>query len=255
MWNGITTDRYEGMIAETVTVPGSGGKAIPAYWSRPITQEKVPSLVLIPHMPGWDEFCREASRRFTHHGYSVICPDIYRRYGTGLPEEVSRRMREDGGLSDSEVMDDVRASLSFLANQPLSNGRVGVIGMCSGGRHAYLAACTVPGFSACADLWGGRVVADASALTPKQPTAPIDFTRDLSCPVIGIFGNEDKNPTAKDVDTLEEALRANGKEYRFYRYDGAGHGIWYYHNAMYRQEQAMDSWEKVFGFFEEKLRT
>lgn len=254
MWNDVTTDRYEGMIAETVGLNGAGGDTIRAYWSRPITVEKYPTLVLIPHMPGWDEFCREAARRFTHHGYGVICPDIYSRFGTGRPEEVSACMREAGGVSDESVMGDVKACLSFLANQPLSNGKTGVIGMCSGGRHAYLAACTVPGFSACADLWGGRIVAGPDQLTENQPVAPIDYTEKLSCPVIGIFGNEDRSPSPDDVNRLEEALKEHGKEYRFYRYDGAGHGIWYYHNRMYRQEQAMDSWEKVFDFFEEKLR-
>ena len=127
--------------------------------------------------------------------------------------------------------------------------------MCSGGRHAYLAACTVEGFDACVDCWGGGIVVhNPDELNEKKPVAPIDYTEKLPCPVIGIFGNEDRSPTAEDVNILEEELKRCGKDYEFYRYDGAGHGIWYYHAPMYRQEQAMDSWEKVFAFLEKNLK-
>ena len=77
MWNDLNTGAYEGMIAETVVIPGHHGDMIHAYWSRPLGAGSCPGLVLIPHMPGWDEYCREAARRFTQHGYSVLCPNIY----------------------------------------------------------------------------------------------------------------------------------------------------------------------------------
>ena len=254
MWNKINTGEYEGMIAETISVPGAARGNVRAYYSRPLGAGPHPGIVLIPHMPGWDEFCREAARRFTQHGYEVVCPDIYSAFGTGTPEEVSAKVREGGGVTDESVMDDCRAALNMLKAQPTSNGKVGVIGMCSGGRHAFLAACTVDGFDAAVDCWGGRVVMPPETLTPVQPVAPIDYTEKLACPLLGIFGNDDKFPTPEEVDQLEAELKKYGKDYEFHRYDGAGHGIWYYHNQMYRQEQAMDSWEKTFDFFERTLK-
>ena len=94
MWNDLNTGAYEGMIAETVVIPGHHGDMIHAYWSRPLGAGPCPGLVLIPHMPGWDEYCREAARRFTQHGYSVLCPNIYERFGHGTPAEVSKRAIE-----------------------------------------------------------------------------------------------------------------------------------------------------------------
>ena len=48
-------------------------------------------------------------------------------------------------------------------------------------------------------------------------------------------------------------LKKQGNTYEFYRYDGAGHGIWYWHRPLYRPEQAMDGWGKVFAFFGKHL--
>ena len=83
--------------------------------------------------------------------------------------------------------------------------------------------------------------------------APIEFTKDLSCPLLGLFGNEDRSPTPEQVDQHEAELKKHGKNYEFHRYDGAGHGFFYWHRPLYRPEQAMDGWSKVFAFFGKHL--
>ncbi len=254
MWNDINTAKYEGMIAETVTFAGREGQPIRAYLSRPLGEGPCPALVLIPHMPGWDEWTRECARRFTQHGYAVISPNIYRDYGATDPAADAAAARSAGGAKDADVMADCAGSVDFLKGQDWSNGKVGVIGMCSGGRHAFLAACTVEGLDAAVDCWGGGVVAGPEDLSPARPVAPIDYAEQLDIPLLGIFGNEDFSPTPADVDTLEGTLKKLGKDYEFHRYEGAGHGFWYYHTPMYRQEQAMDSQEKVYAFLEKHLR-
>ena len=254
MWNEINTGVYEGMIAETVSYPGHDGKHIRSYVSRPLGCGDHPSLVLIAHMPGWDEYCRELARRFTQHGYAVACPDIYGDFGTGNPVDISTKMKDAGVVSDESVMGDCKGSLDYLRNLPTSNGKVGVIGLCSGGRHAFMAACTVPGFDAAVNLWGGGIFPAPDELTPSKPVAPIDYIDGLSCPLMGIFGNEDQWPTPEEVNKLEDALKEHGKDYEFHRYDDAGHGIWYYHSPMYRREQAMESQALVHQFFQKHLR-
>ncbi len=173
------------MIAETISIPGHGGRYIHAFYSRPIGEGKFPGLLLIPHMPGWDEYCRETARRFSEHGYSVLCPNIYEDFGDGTPGEVTMRMRETGMVHDSSVMEDCSCALSFLHNQVNANDKVGVIGMCSGGRHTFLAACTLNGVDAAVDCWGGGVVANPEDANPARPVAPIEYAGNLNCPLIG----------------------------------------------------------------------
>ena len=91
-------------------------------------------------------------------------------------------------------------------------------------------------------------------LNAKKPVAPIDMTKDLSCPLLGIFGNDDRAPSPEQVNQHEAELKKQGKDYEFHRYDGAGHGFFYYHTANYRQQQAMDGWSKVFSFFDRELK-
>ena len=88
-----------------------------------------------------------------------------------------------------------------------------------------------------------------------QPVAPLNYTKDLACPVLGLFGAEDKSPTPEQVALHEQELKKYGKTYEFHMYPGAGHGFFYYHRPMYRQEQAVDGWARVFGFLEKHLKT
>jgi len=107
----------------------------------------------------------------------------------------------------------------------------------------------VAGFDAVVDLWGGGVIAAPEQLSPAQPVAVIDYTAGLTAPLLGLFGNDDRYPTPAQVDQHEAELKRHGKDYEFHRYDGASHGFFYYHTPMYRPEQAMDGWAKVFDFF------
>lgn len=93
------------------------------------------------------------------------------------------------------------------------------------------------------------------ALTEKQPESPVTLTESLSAPLLGLFGNEDVSPTPDEVDLHEKLLKDNSKEYEFHRYDEAGHGFMYYHTPLYRQQQSVDAWEKIFNFLDNKLRS
>lgn len=253
-WNSIRTDEYVPMIAETVTIKSDHGDTIHAYYARPLSEGKHPGIVLIPHMPGWDEMYREIARRFADHGFMVMCPNIYERYGQGLPQEIAKKAMDEGGVSDESVMKDVKGALDFLKTSSSNNGKVGVVGTCSGGRHAFLAACTIEGFDAVVDCWGGGVVTPEDKATPSRPVSPHTYTEKLSIPLLGLFGNDDHSPTIEEVNQLEEELKKYNKDYTFYRYDGAGHGFWYYDKPMYRVEQAMDSWNKCLEFFTKHLK-
>jgi len=248
-----TTDQYEGVHAETVTMTGAGGESINAFFAKPLGNGPHPAIVLVHHMPGWDEWYRQAAFKFALKGYLTIAPNLYFRFGHGTPEDVAAKARGEGGPADEQVVGDLEGAMKYLRGVSDPNVKVGIFGTCSGGRYAYLAACRVKGFDAVVDCWGGQVVMAKEDLDDKTPVSPIDYTKDLSCPVLGIFGNDDVNPSPEQVDQHEQELKKYKKDYEFHRYDGAGHGFFYEIYRSFRQEQAADGWEKVFTFLEKKL--
>jgi carboxymethylenebutenolidase len=241
------------MTAETISISGHNGDKISAYVARPQGSGPIPGVVLIHHNPGWDEWYCETTRKFAHHGYLAISHNLFQRAGEGRSDDVAAKVRAEGGIPDAQAIGDTEGAVKWLRAQPSLNGKVGVFGTCSGGRLTFLFACHTKSINCAAELWGGRVVMKKEELTPKMPTAPIEFTKNLSCPLLGLFGNEDAAPTPEQVNLHEAELKKHGKNYEFHRYDGAGHGFFYYDRPMYRVEQALDGWKKVFAFFEKHL--
>ncbi len=248
------TDAYEGVLAETITLHGYQGDQINGYFAKPLGPGPYPGMVLAHHMPGWDEWYREITFRFARHGYMTLTPNLYFRAGHGTPDDVAAKVRAEGGVPDDQAVGDLEGAMKYLKALPALNGKVGVFGTCSGGRHATLAACTTRGYNAVIDCWGGRVVMKKEELTPRQPVAPIEFTKDLDCPMLGLFGLEDQNPTPEQVAQHEQELKKYGKRYEFHSYPDAGHGFFYYDKSSYRKEASVDGWKKVWAFLERELQ-
>ena len=169
---------YRSLIAETVAFRGHNGDQGEAYYARPSGSEKFPGVALIHHMPGWDEWIIETTRKLAHHGFATISPHLYFREGPGAPDDVGARTRAAGGVPDEQVVGDVKGAIAWLRATPNSNGKIGIIGFCSGGRHAYLVACKLSDIDATVDCWGGNVVVDdPKALNDKRPTRIPTATR------------------------------------------------------------------------------
>ena len=118
MWNSFRTDALDGLTAEVITYPGGGGDEIHAYVAQPTSDQPLPGIVAVHHLPGWDEFYREFSERLARHGYRVICPDLYCRFGHGTPDDVTAQVRAQGGVPDDSVVADCAAALEWLKAQP-----------------------------------------------------------------------------------------------------------------------------------------
>ena len=248
-----TTDQFEGMIAGTITIKGHNEEGINAYFARPEGPGPFPAIILIHHLPGWDEVYREFTRKFAHHGYLAISPDLYSREAKGTPEDVAAAVRADGGVSDAQAVGDAQGAAEYVLSLPNSNKKVGIFGTCSGGRHAFLASCKLNIFNAVIECWGGNVIMEDSQLTKKQPISPNKFTEDLNVPILGLFGNLDQSPTPEQVNQHELELKTAGKKYEFHRYEDAGHGFIYYDRPLYHQNSAVDAWDKMFSFLSKNL--
>ncbi|MBI4329358.1 MAG: dienelactone hydrolase family protein [Chloroflexi bacterium] len=243
------------MMAETITYSGHGGDIIEAYLARPLGSGPYGGVVVIHHMPGWDEATKEITRKLAHHGYIAIDPNLYSREGLGDPEAAAAAARAAGGVPDDRCIGDVEGAARFLRSLPFSNGKVGVIGYCSGGRQVYLVACNIPSLNAAVSCYGGNVVTPPERLTPRQPVAPIDMTRNLACPLLGLFGVEDANPSPEQVARTEQELKRLGKTYEFHTYQNAGHGFFAVDRPSYRQEAAVEGWKQVFAWYGKYLST
>src|SRR5690348_18473164 len=121
--------------AETIRISGDNGDEIEAYLARPDGAAPRGGVIVIHHLPGHDRATKEIVRRFAELGYDAICPNLYSREAPGAaPDDAAAVARAAGGVPDDRLVGDVAGAAVALRALDGSNGRVGVIGYCSGGR-------------------------------------------------------------------------------------------------------------------------
>lgn len=239
----------DSLRAESVRLTGHGGDEIEAYVAQPLGDERVGSVVVIHHMPGFDEGMKEITRKFAAHGYLAVCPNLYSREAPGAsPDDAAAAVRALGGVPDDRLVGDVRGAVQYLTSLESSNGRVATIGYCSGGRQSFLAACSLP-LDAAVDCYGAFVVGTPPEGSPLKIGPIVHLAKGLSCPLLGLFGADDQYPSPEHVAELEEALKQAGKAYEFHSYEGAGHAFFATDRPSYRPEAAKDGWQRIWDFF------
>jgi carboxymethylenebutenolidase len=239
----------DSLTATTVQLAGHNGDDIEAYLARPDGDDRRGGVVVIHHLPGYDRGTKEIVRRFAELGYDAVCPNLYWRQAPGAdPADAAATARAQGGIPDAQLIGDVAGAAAYLRALPTSNGKVGSIGYCSGGRQSVLAACNTD-LDAAVDCYGAFVTGTPPEGFPLKVTNLVDQLPNLRCPVLGLFGNEDKFPSTEHVDEFESILRAQGATYEFHRYDDAGHAFFSTDRPSYRPEAANDGWERITGFY------
>ncbi len=233
-----------------------GGDTVPAYLARPAEPRNSPVLVVIHEAFGLVEHIRDVCRRFANLGYTAIAPDLYARAGAPDPSSLPSVFEKMFGLPDKQAVADLTAAAEYARGLPNTNGRVGCIGFCSGGRHSLLLACSGEVVDAAVDCWGGfitRATPDQET-TPERPVKPIDQVDNLSGPLFAAFGAEDDNPSPEVAEELRQRLQGSGLPHQVKIYQNAGHAFLADYRPSYRRDPAFALWDDVTAFFGEQLK-
>jgi carboxymethylenebutenolidase len=244
----------DAFLSATVKIAGSGGTEIEAYSALAQDAEPRGGVVVIHHMPGYDDQTKEIVRHFGQLGYNAVMPNLYWHDAPGAaPDDAAAAGRAKGGVPDERLVGDVGGAAEYLRALPNSNGKVGVIGYCSGGRQSVLAACSLP-LDAAVDCYGAFVVGDPAAAGRPATIKPLyDLLPELGCPLLGLFGETDSYPSPEQVAELEQLLTGYGKTFDFHSYPEAGHAFFAVERPSFRPEAAKDGWERIAAFLGKNL--
>lgn len=223
------------------------------YLTQPEAQGRHPAVVVIQEIWGVNSHIQSVVDRLPARGYVGLAPAMFHREGPmtiGLHEEMDTAIARMGRSTDVNILSDVKAAVDYIKAQSFVQGdKIGIVGFCFGGRVSYLAACSISDLSASVVFYGGGI---GTALGGGP--SPLEQTSNIGCPVLGLFGEEDTNPTPEDVAKMDEELTKYGKTHEFHSYAGAGHGFHCEARASYMPEAAADGWGKAMAWFDKYLK-
>lgn len=196
-------------------------------------------VLVCMHAPGVDGFIRAICDKLADAGYCAVAPDLYHRQ-TQPDLGVLERMNL---LRDAEVLADFESAWTSALDSRLPRA---VIGFCMGGRLAYLWAANAQNVAGSVVFYGGN-----TATAWGEGASPLEQSAAINCPVLGLFGADDTNPSPADVERLDAALTAAGVSHEFKSYTGAGHAFLNDARPSYRPQAAADAWRRCLEFLNE----
>ena len=240
----ITTDT-KGLSAGEFRLPVKDGE-IPAYRAMPEGGRNLPTVLVVQEIFGVHEHIKDVCRRLAKAGYLAIAPEMYARQG-----DVSKTTNMDeiravvSKVPDAQVLADLDAAADWAAKNGGDPGKLAVTGFCWGGRVTWLYSAHNPKVKA-GVAWYGRVVGQASELTPKHP---VDIAAQLHAPVLGLYGGADAGIPNDTVDRMRAALKAAGKPSEIHTYPDMPHAFHADYRPSYRKAAAEDGWKRLLAWF------
>ncbi len=254
----VQTDEA-GLTIEQVSYAAPDGFALPAYVARPAGDGPWPVVVVVSEIFGIHEYIRDVCRRLAKAGYAAVAPAFFMRTEDPAPLTDMQRIQQIVAAAEYEqVMGDVAATLDWASQQLWANSdRMGITGFCWGGRVVWQACARFARLDA-GVAWYGRLApaADASeARHASEGPYPVDLAGDLKCPVLGLYGGQDRGIPLPSVEAMRAALqRAGQTDSRIDVYPEAPHGFHADYRASYRAADAADGWSKLLALFEARLK-
>lgn len=241
----ITTDA-KGLIVGAVKIPVADGE-LPAYRAQPATGSNFPIVLVIQEIFGVHEHIQDVCRRFAKLGYVAIAPELFVRQG-----DVSKLSSIDqirpivAKVPDAQVMSDLDATVNWAVRSAKGNAeRLGITGFCWGGRMTWLYAAHRPQVKA-GVAWYGRLVGDATPVTPKHP---IDIAASLKVPVLGLYGGKDTGIPLETVQQMQARLKTGQSQSEIIVYPDAPHAFFADYRPSYREREAIEGWQRLQAWF------
>lgn len=226
------------LIENMVSYPAFTGE-MKAFEARPEKGKKFPAVIVIHENRGLVPHIKDVTSRMAAEGFLALAPDALSPVG-GTPEDISNVRDLFGKLNPEETTKNFVAAVKYLKTHPNSNGKVGCTGFCWGGAMTNQVAVNCENLDAAVPYYGS---------VPKTEDVP-----KIKAPILAHYAENDDRINV-GIPAFEEALKANNKEYKNYKYPGTQHAFNNDSNPeRYNEEQAKIAWKRTVDFFKEKLK-
>src|SRR5918992_397470 len=222
------------------------GAGITAVRALPKVKGKRPGVIILHERYGIDQHTKDLTAKLAQAGFVGLAPDLFHRFNGDRKAVLRGEQRVD--LTDDGALEDLNAAVDYLKRSPEVDGTgIGIIGVCQTGRQPLLLAAKRNDIAGAVVLYGA--IGGKEWLSNElRPTPVEELLAQVSCPILGIFGETDHIISVDDVTRFRTTLEKARKDYQIRIYRDAPHG--WLNDTMpgrYRKESAQDAWNLMMS--------
>lgn len=223
------------------------GGGIGAARALPKAKGKRPAVIILHERYGIDQHTKDLTVKLAQAGFVGLAPDLFHRFTGDRKAVLSGAQRVD--LTDDGALEDLNAAVEYLKRlKQVDETRIGIIGVCQTGRQPILLAANRNDIAGAIVLYGA-IGGKEWMGNNLRPTPIEDLVAQVTCPVLGIFGEADHIISIDDVVRLRNGFEKAKKNCHIRIYSDAPHG--WLNDTMpgrYRKDAAKDAWNLMMTF-------
>lgn len=232
-------DQDDRVLTERITYKGTDGIMMNAYLAIPKTGKKFPAVMVIHENRGLNAHIEDVTRRVALAGFIGFAPDALSPFG-GAPADADQARDLFTKLDAAKNLQNFILGFDYLKSRKECNEKFGCVGFCWGGALANQLAVHVSDLRAAVSFYGRQAEA-------------VDVPKIKASLMLHYAGSDDRINAG--IDVYEAALKASGKEFQKFMYEGTQHA---FHNdtapTRYNEQAAKLAWSRTIEFFDGKLR-
>lgn len=245
----INTDAT-GVGGEDIKVKVNGGE-MPGYIAAPEKAGKYPTVLVVPEVFGMHRYQQDICRRLAKIGYVGVTFDPFFRSGDLTKiSDIKEVLGKANALADDVMLADIDALTAMVSKHKKVNAaKLGITGMCRGGRTVWMAVSHSKAFKAGVSWYGPLGI-----ISPAMPKTPHDVVANLNAPVLGLYAGADAGIPVNQVARLQEALaigNKNAKASTFILYPNVPHAFHADYRPSYRKPEADAAWKEMLAWFKQ----
>ena len=220
-----------------VSIPGD--PPVGAWLAKPPGDGPFPAVIMIHEFWGLKSDLVGKAEGLAEEGYLVVAPDTFRGSTTSW---IPRAIHQVIAHRSDQVNHDLDMVLDWLATRPdVRADRIAVMGFCYGGRASLNFSLHRPTLAATAVFYG-------------SPVTDVEALRQLSGPVLGIFGGADASIPTEEVTGFERALAEAGVLNRIVVFPGQPHAFVGSMEEIRAGGAPGEAWAELLTFLEQVLK-
>jgi carboxymethylenebutenolidase len=242
------------MKESIVSLPTPGGPMdLHCFLPDAPAKGRLPAIILIQEAFGVNPHIKRLCRRVAEKGYAVFSPELFHRSGKGLEfgyDEFPKIKPIFAGLTNAMILEDMRAAhLHASQSAEVDPAHIATWGFCLGGFVSVMSACELP-IAAAVSFYGGGLVnaRPGIAFTPFM-----ERFSSINCPLLLVYGGQDKGITPEDIAAVQSRLASLGKVNEVEIYPDAGHGFFCEDRPAYHRDSAEAAWTRATSWLAAKL--
>jgi carboxymethylenebutenolidase len=210
-------------ITESIVEIATPAGPMRARVFRPAADRKYPGLILFSEIFQLTGPINRTAAYLAGHGYVVVAPEIYHELvpaGTVLPYDQAGGERGNTLKVSKPVSaydSDARAALDFLKSHEACTGKLGVMGVCTGGHLAFRAAMN-PDVLAAASFYATDIHSHSMGLGKSDNS--LDRTSEIRGELLMIWGRQDPHVPLEGRNLIHARLEAAGTNYQWIEVNG-----------------------------------